>query len=1234
MSKDYLFISTIIALICSACATYTPQYKNNQFDYKTKGKTVERSFYLIGDAGNAKKDNLTEGLELLKKTLDTVTTANNYVLFLGDNIYPSGMPKSKHEEREIAEGRIEAQLQAIKNFNGEVLFIPGNHDWYSNGVKGLKREEEYIRKQIDKKNIFLPSKGCPLESIAVSDDIQLLVIDSQWYLANWDKNPTMNDDCEIKTREKLFLEIEGEFKKNTEKTVLVALHHPLITYGPHGGKFSAGKHLFPLKEKIPMPVLGTLVAQIRAQGGVSPQDISNEHYNAFIKRLSTMARSNKKVIFVSGHEHSLQYNIDNGLHQIISGSGSKKSAVALGAYGKFAYPDQGFAVVDVFTDGSSQVRFYGSKEGKASLVYSSEIYAKDEYEQKNYDVTKEKYVISSVYNKEKTEKSKGYKKIWGNHYRTVYGTDLKVPVATLDTLMGGVSIDRKGGGHQTRSLRLLDKDGRRYSLRAVKKSATQFLQKAAFKNTYLEDNFNETFTEDLLLDFYTSSHPFATFAVGTMADAIGVYHANPQLLYIPKHNALGKYNAEFGDELYILEERPGKEFTDVASFGKPDDIESTDDMIKKLRKNEKYAIDEKAYIKARLFDMILGDWDRHSDQWRWARFEKDDKEYYRPIPRDRDQVFSNYDGKLIDVIKFLIPLTRKFQEYDAELKNVRWINESGIRLDRAFTSGSNKEVWKKQAAYIHEYLNDETIDKAFDEIPNEVQNETLEQIKKYLKARRDHIEEIAERYYDYMAKQVIIRGTDKDDFFEIIREDNKTIIKISRIKNGKIESPFYQRTINAGETKEIWVYGLDDDDKFKVSGKGKNTIRVRIIGGQDQDEYLIEDGKKIKIYDHKNQDNIVKEKNGANVVFTNRYNYNTYDYNKYISKTNTIIPFVGFNPDDGFNVNITDTYVIKGFKNSPFQSRHKIRGAFYFATEGFDLSYQGEFADVFGNWNLQAEALYTSHNFTQNFFGFGNSTINLDDEKGLDYNRVKTSIISGALGITKNGYYGDRITIKAMLEGIEIDATEDRFLTTDPVFSSTIRDDFFERMYFGGLELTYGYESFDNRVNPTRGMTFHVKTETKVNVENTHQAYGYLNPHLGFYNALTRNKKLVLKTDVDAQILVGDDYEFYQAARLGGDNGLRGFREQRFAGRSAVVFNADLRYSFNKFKTGLLPLQFGVYGGYDYGRVWLDDEDSNQWHDSVGGGFWINAVDAVSGQLGIFNSDEGTRVSFGFGVDF
>ncbi len=1235
MNKDYTYIYALITILLSACATYSPQYRVKNFDEKLQNKTIEKSFYLIGDAGNAQFNKSTVGLKLLKQTLDTVTTTNQYVLFLGDNIYPKGMPKKNDEGRALAEYRIDAQLEAVKDFKGEVIFMPGNHDWYSDGVNGLKREEKYIKSKLNAENIFSPSNGCPIESIEISEKIQLVVVDTQWYLADWDKTPAINDKCDIKTRAKFFSEIEGELKKHNGKTVILAMHHPMFSNGIHGGKYNFKKHIFPMKNKVPMPILGSLVTQIRSQGGISPQDMSNEHYNHLVKRITTMARDNEKIVFVSGHEHSLQYINNNGLQQIVSGSGSKVSAASLGQDGVFSYPGQGFAVLDVFTDGSSQVRFIGEENGKIALKFKHQLHQKkSNYKEGIYASSFETETEESAYSLESTQKSNSYKSLWGDHYRYVYGTDIKVPVATLDTLMGGFTVDRRGGGQQTRSLRLIDKNGKRYSLRAVKKSATQFLQKGAFKNTYLEDDFKETFTEELLLDFYTSSHPYATFTVGTLADAIGVYHANPQLLYIPKHKALGKYNEAYGDELYILEERPGKEFIDVASFGNPNDIESTDDMIGKLRKSEKYLMDEEAYIKARLFDMILGDWDRHSDQWRWARFDEGEQKYYRPIPRDRDQVFSNYDGSLIDIIKFVIPLTRKFQEYDEKLKNVRWINEAGIRLDRAFASRSTKEIWLEQAAYINKYLTDEVIDAAFQKLPNEIQDEVTAKIKRFLKKRRDNVVDIAERYYKYVSQQVIVRGTDKDDFFEIIRSDNATTIKISRIKNGKPKSPYFERTIYSGETKEIWIYGLDDDDEFVVNGSGKKPIRIRIIGGQDEDAYAIENGKKIKIYDHKEQKNVIKKKNGANLVMSNNYNYNTYDYNKYISKTNTVTPFIGFNPDDGMNINVTDSYMIKGFKNTPYQSRHRIRGAYYFATQGFDLSFSSEFVNTFGNWDLNVEGLYTSHNFTQNFFGFGNNTENFDEEKGLDYNRVKTSIISGAIGISKKGYYGSEIIIKGMVEGIEVDSTEGRFITTDPVFTASNDFTFHDRKFFGGVEFTYKYESYDNRVTPSRGMIFRVKTEAKINIEETDQQYGYLNPHLGFYNALTTNRKLVLKTDVDAQILIGDEYQFYQAARLGGDNGLRGFREQRFAGRSAVVFNADLRYSFNKFKTGLLPLQLGVYGGTDYGRVWLDDEDSDKWHSSIGGGFWINAVDAVSGQLGIFNSEEGTRVSFGFGLDF
>jgi len=165
-------------------------------------------------------------------------------------------------------------------------------------------------------------------------------------------------------------------------------------------------------------------------------------------------------------------------------------------------------------------------------------------------------------------------------------------------------------------------------------------------------------------------------------------------------------------------------------------------------------------------------------------------------------------------------------------------------------------------------------------------------------------------------------------------------------------------------------------------------------------------------------------------------------------------------------------------------------------------------------------------------------------------------------------------------------------------------------------------------------MKFDLQTGATTNVEDTDLTFGYINTNLGFYSAISRNRKLVLKTDVLAQVNIGDDFEFYQAATLGGTKGLRGFREERFTGESALAFSGDLRYSFDRFKTGLLPLQIGVFGGYDIGRVWLDGEDSDRWHDSFGGGFWVNAVDAVGGQLGLFNSDDGLRFTFGFGLDF
>ncbi|MDP2060843.1 MAG: phosphoesterase, partial [Flavobacteriaceae bacterium] len=339
-----------------------------------------------------------------------------------------------------------------------------------------------------------------------------------------------------------------------------------------------------------------------------------------MNRLEIIARRADKIILISGHEHSLQLINDNGLTQVVSGSGSKKSAVALGNNGVFASGKQGFAVMDVFENGQSDLRFY--EFGKTeNPIFESQIFPT--YQAKVFKGNEQfpHNIKTSVYTKEETQKSKFFKSVWGNHYRDLYGQEITAQVALLDTLFGGLKPVRQGGGHQTRSLKLVAENGDEYTMRALKKSAVQLFQTVAFKDKYVIEEFKNTPAERLVLDFYTASHPYAALAVTDLADAAGVLHTNPMLFYVPKQSVLGDFNDVFGDELYLIEKKI-KEDQSGEAFDGADDIESTADLFERLQKDEKYKVDEKAFIRARLFDMLIGDWDRHGDQWRWAEIKQ------------------------------------------------------------------------------------------------------------------------------------------------------------------------------------------------------------------------------------------------------------------------------------------------------------------------------------------------------------------------------------------------------------------------------------------------------------------------------------------------------------------------------------------------------------------------------------------------------------------------------------
>jgi hypothetical protein len=1235
----------LFLMIAASCATYKPQSSLSEIKRPTnEEKAIEHSFYLMGDAGKSPMGGLTVALQAFKAELGRAAP-NSTAIFLGDNIYEKGMPEKGHMGRAFAEHQMNAQAATLTDFPGQAIFIPGNHDWYGGGVEALKRQENYLEDLLVK-NTFLPENGCAIESRHISENIELIIIDSQWFIVDWDRHPTLNDDCDIKTREVFFDEYESLIKKARGKTTVVAIHHPMYANGPHGGQFTFRSHMTPL------PVLGSVKNLIRKTSGVINADLINRRYNELRKRLVTISQDNEKVIFVSGHDHNLQYLEEDNLHQIVSGSGAKKSATRCVGGGQFSYGTHGYAVLDIFRDGSSSVRFFSAED--SAIVFQKQVLPADVDDAGIYDHKKYGTQVSaSVYAKKETEKSAFHKFLWGERYRDIYSTMVSAPTVNLDTMFGGLSVVRKGGGNQSMSLRLEDKTGVQYVMRALRKNPVQYLQAIMFKDQYIEGQFDDTSTEAFILDVFAGAHPYAPFTIGPLADAIGVYHTSPVLYFVPKQRALGHFNDEFGDQLYMIEEHTSDGHAGFQAPGYQHDIVGTSEMMKKIHADEDIMIDEALYIRSRLFDMLIGDWDRHQDQWRWIEVERGGKRVYLPLPRDRDQAFSNIaDGFLLKTAVALVPEARVLRNYDEELEDVKGMNAPAYALDMELIQTAKKEVWDAQVQLIQNNINDDVIEAAFLNFPEEVRGKSVDMIKSKLQGRLHSLQQISDRYYAFINRFSVVKGSNKDDWFEIERlPKGTTKITAFRIQGGKKGEKFFEHTYQSDKTKEIWIYALDDNDVFHVFGNhARHRTKVRLIGGQNNDTYDIEQGKGISFYDYKSKESTVLTSKGRK-KFTDDYETNVYDYKKLKYNTNRVIPTIGRNPDDGLKIGISDKFTINGFERNPFTQQHHIATSYYFATRGFDLSYSGEIAAVAHGVNFGLDSHFNSPNYAINFFGYGNTTPNFEADKDdeidvdMDFNRVRVRTFRAMPSVILRGELGSQFKVGLVYEANEIERTPGRFLDgildlIDPSEEEPDIDSIFVERDFYGLDAAYHFDNKDNKAFPTIGMEFFLHGGFRNNWE-TDKDFYFLISELGIAHKLIASGQVVLASRIRTHFNLGDDYEFYQAATIGASTGLRGYRNQRFTGQHAFVQSSEVRWNFLNVKTALIPVSLGVFAAFDYGRVWVDDDrvilpdsNENRWHSTPGIGLFVDMAEMLTANFSAFDSDEGLRLAFRLGFQF
>ena len=492
------------------------------------------------------------------------------------------------------------------------------------------------------------------------------------------------------------------------------------------------------------------------------------------------------------------------------------------------------------------------------------------------DTTKYKVIEASKnYNKDLS-----YQKKWGTHYRKEWGTPVKVRIANLDTLAGGLIPYQSGGGRQSKSLRLKDKDGREYVLRSVDKSFGKALPEI----------YQGTFIESIINDQVTIGHPYGPLTIPTLADAAGVYHTNPQLVFIPEQPALDSFNKDFGNQLYMLEQRPDENWETAANFGNSKNIIGTEKMLEELLEDNDHHVDQLAYVRARLFDFFIGDWGRHEDQWRWASFKNDNEKIFKPIPRDRDQAYTKFDGSWLKTAIAVADLNH-LQSFDNTIKDVTTYGFTARNLDRRVANEPSLKQWIGIAKDLQHSLTDAVIEQAIKQLPGEVFTISGKDIIEKLRSRRSHLVEYATTYYKFLAKEVDIVGSDKKELFQVNRiNDNETLVKVYKLKveGDSTDKLIYERKFYSTETSEIRLYGMNSDDVFVVKGNTSKGILIRIIGGGGDD--LLEDSsivagrrKLTHVYDNdKNSFEPAAETrlHISNDSVLNNYQYNTFKYDK------------------------------------------------------------------------------------------------------------------------------------------------------------------------------------------------------------------------------------------------------------------------------------------------------------------------------------------------------------------
>lgn len=1186
--------------------------------------SIVQRIILIGDAGALTLDKhhpVVEAVEKLEK-LDNKTT----VLFLGDNLYRFGLPYEQLEKYGEVKAVLDSQANISLHGPGMVYFIPGNHDWMNGqagGFASILRQGRYIN-GLGRKNLkFLPEEGCPgPEEIDLGNDVVLVIIDSQWWLHKSSK-PGIESDCRTKTREEMLSELQDVVRRNYKKLIIFACHHPFRSYGVHGGYYTLKQYIFPFTDMqknlyIPLPLLGSIYPLSRAVFG-STEDLRYPDYQNLVTQVDGILKTHPNVIRVAGHEHAMEWIVDSNRNYIVAGSGCKTNRVSHTRKARMAEAAIGWARLDIYKDKHVTCTFRAaSPDSLGRVLYSGEVL---NYSKLPEEATPDTTTPLVVYHdtalvpaSHQYEEPSGFRRMMvGNNYRRDWSAPVSLQVFHLDKLQGGLTIIGASGGH-TKTLYLRDKSGLRYKLRSIDRDPQNVLPTGV----------RASFSHDLVQDMISAAEPYAPLAVWPLANAAGIISPKPRLFYVTDDVSLGVYRPLFANKVCILElDDPTPDRT--ISLG-------SEKIINRMISDDDHFVDQKEVLQARLLDMLVGDWERHLGRWRWGVSDTGRGKLYYPIPVDRDQAFFNSDGLVMKLAaKRRVPWMAGFKE---SFHRFKWLNYSARDFDRLFLNNLGKSDWDTGIKEFQSHITDDAIVDAVGQLPAPIVALRGAEIENKLKNRREELYRKGMHYYKFLSREVQVLGSNKTEQFNITQSDSGILVQVHAKEKGRDTTLLmYSRLFNPKVTHEIRLYGFNGADRFDIDPNVRTKMRIRMIGGGGADTFNVAGKAHSHVYDLKSENNLLLAHRHTDLDLSADPTINDFQAQEFAYNQMRLPTFsAGYNTDDGLLLGAGIWRRTYGWRKQPFETENRLSFLAAVERKAFRIDYHAAFVrsvkdlDVVIDAELQRPAL-------RNFFGFGNET-SIDSSAEFYRARFHTFNTSALLQKTLFGNVL-KMGVGPMYNSYSFhEYNENNKVLEEPASvgldSASV---YTSRQYFGG-KLTLDVNNLNNELFPTRGILWRNEVDALAGISGeASRPFTQAKSDMEVYASLSDPSNWVAVFRFGGGHIFSKDYEFFQSMTLGQNNYLRGFRKDRFSGRSMIYNNIEVRLRLFDIDDYILPGPVGLMAFNDVGRVWADGEISQKWHDAWGGGiyfipynmFLIGATVGMSPGETIFNLTISTK---------